>query len=262
MSNFKKFFLINENDFNLLKKSKGEQQLDSHQTVRNSSADVDVQNNLALNKRLMESSRAETRTSEEELPVVKRSRSVVEQDEEAAIGDDDDGKLSMDDSVDIEDQDALIDQKVDGKLPFFDLLRDYLPPKLVDQGETFAKRVLNIDGVSLNWGEKQTVVLGENTFSVVDFMDFVLMSSQRRKPVQSEKLSNFVSFLMKNDFPTTLIANPYIRTMAIASRFDETKLESSPGGSIAKLPKSKSKSILFSSPIKFDWYNSTDDVPD
>ena len=258
MSNFKKFFLINENDYNLLKKTKGEQ------VPGKVSTDIDVQNNLALNQRLTEMVRDKTKSTEGSIG--KRRRGSFEEEEEdgkeeeqevSKEGDMTDGYASaLNDTTQDEKEASLVmteGKADDGKRMYFDFLRDYLPAKIADQGETFVKRILAMEGSSLNWEDK-IIKLGENTFPLLDFTDFVLISAQKRKPTQKEKLQKFAEYLMENDFPSTLIANPYVRTMMIATRIDQ-RLESSTPKIKGEAPK------LFSSPIKFDWYDTIDDVP-
>ena len=137
MAEFKKMYLISEVDYKLLKKTKGETEKEALTPTQ----DVDVQNNLDLNKKLTEISRTTGEpTKQSSRPL---SPSPDMQIDESLIQDSlNDSELSLPEGAGEELMEEEVGQgEVVAEQFLYDRLRGYLPPKDIERGVILAKRI-------------------------------------------------------------------------------------------------------------------------
>lgn len=248
MAEFKKMYLISEVDYKLLKKTKGETEKEALTPTQ----DVDVQNNLDLNKKLTEISRTTGEpTKQSSRPL---SPSPDMQIDESLIQDSlNDSELSLPEGAGEELMEEEVGQgEVVAEQFLYDRLRGYLPPKDIERGVILAKRIFFFDDAFINWN-KQIITLGETEYSVMEFMDFIQLATSRKKPTQTDQLREFCNYLSQNKVPPTLLTNSYMRTVLIASNIAQ-KIEKSPAREASKVVFTPEKMS------KFKWLNTIKDV--
>ena len=234
MTDIKKFYLVSEHDYTLLKKAKGEQIASAP-----SSLDIDVKNNLDLNKKLLAAT---------------SSKRVAENGDDEAGSTSEDGQAKMDDSI-LEDQlknesmESSFSEDPEAVSPttkerFLGDLRRYLPPKVADKGEMLALRIFAIPGTVFN-GKEQTVTLDKSSFALSQLMEFIMFCMSRKKPPNDTYLSEIAVFLSKHGVASSIITNPYMKTRMIIAD-SPTKL-----GAFAMVPKPENRS-----PKPYKWYSS------
>ena len=235
MSDVKKFYLVSEHDYTLLRKAKGEEisPLPPH-------SDIDVRNNIKLNKRLT----AMTTNAEAE-------KNVNETDSVPGGGQAKMDETSLDDQIKSESVDDsfldISDIPITSKETFLEDLRGYLSPKVADKGEMLALRIFAIPKTVLN-GKDQSVTFDGTVFSLSQLREFIMFCMTRKKPPNDEYLSEIAVYLSKHGVPSTMITNPYMKTRMIIAE-TPSKL-----GAFAKMQNR--------SPMPFKWYSSMVEADD
>ena len=246
MAEFKKMFLISEVDYKLLKKAKGET---SVKDALSSVQDIDVKNNLDLNKKLMQISK----NDEQQNPSVEEKAQNMDIDEslfQDSLNETINSEPEPESQVEPEVSQEEAEQRVYAKL------RAYLPPKEAERGIKLAKRIFVIDSSSINWHD-QTIYLDKFAYTVMQFMDIIQLATSRKKPVQTDLLRDFCHYLSQNNVPTDLLTNTYMRTSIIASNI-AAKIEESPsrGAAAAMHPKLFTPERM----KNFKWFNTKEEI--
>ena len=98
---------------------------------------------------------------------------------------------------------------------------NYFTKKDNEKGSMLIKRMFATKKMQIHMSE-HIVRLDGIEYSVVQFIDLILICISKKKPGASEKFSNFVTFLKTHGIPLNLVQNPYVKNM-IHDQFDESK---------------------------------------
>ena len=107
-----------------------------------------------------------------------------------------------------DDEDELIED--DPKESFLDKIKDLAPSKSLNRIMLITKRIISDPTVAIN---RDTITLGSNNFTLMNFFDFVECSTSQRKPDNIENLTKFVDFFCRAKIPSSYITNRYIKTL-------------------------------------------------
>ena len=233
MSDIKKFYLVSEHDYNLLLKAKGQQNL-----ALPSNRDIDVKNNIELNKRLTEAVRDASNDDKGKISAT--------------------GKMDEDEGMDqsVNDPSSLPDgsyEETEAKLEdrdlFLEALKTHLPAKLYEKAEILAKRILAIEETILSW-ETKTVKFGKLELNILEFIDYLYLCMTRRKPPEGDdRLTEFAAYLAKHGVNASLMTNPFVKTRMLLA--NPKALASSDGSP---------KNLFRNSPVK--WFATKEEVLD